>query len=187
MSALASASDPFGALDTFDTGSGPARLYRLSAPADAEGVDLDRLPVSIRILLEGVLRRCDGETVTEADVRRLVSYDPKDPAEADIPFQPSRVLLQDFTGVPAVVDLAALRSAMERLGGDPQSINPEVPVHLIIDHSVQVDHFGLPDAVQLNSEIEFRRNEERYKFLRWGQQAFDNFSVVPPPAASVTR
>jgi aconitate hydratase len=171
--------DPFGARDTFDTGNGPAHLYRLSALAD-EGYDLDRLPLSIRILLEGLLRRCDGKSVTEDDVRRLATYDPKDPAEEDIPFQPSRVLLQDFTGVPAVVDLAALRSAMDRLGGDPQSINPEVPVHLIIDHSVQVDHYGLPDAVQLNSEIEFRRNKERYKFLRWGQQAFDNFSVVPP-------
>jgi len=171
--------DPFGALDTFDTGHGSAQMYRLSV-LDDEGYDLDRLPVSIRILLEGLLRRYDGESVTEDDIRRLASYDPKDPAEEDIPFQPSRVLLQDFTGVPAVVDLAALRSAMERLGGDPQSINPRVPVHLIIDHSVQVDHYGLPDAVKLNSEIEFRRNEERYKFLRWGQQAFDNFSVVPP-------
>ena len=171
--------DPFGARDTFETGNGPAALFRLSALAD-EGYDLDRLPISIRILLEGLLRRYDGTSVTEEDVRRLASYDPSDPAEEDIPFMPSRVLLQDFTGVPAVVDLAALRSAMERLGGDPQSINPLVPVHLIIDHSVQVDHYGLPDAVKLNSEIEFRRNEERYKFLRWGQQAFDNFSVVPP-------
>jgi aconitate hydratase len=179
MSPAPRSSDPFGALDAFDTGHGPAHLYRLSALAD-EGYDLDRLPVSIRILLEGLLRRCDGETVTEADVRRLAAYDPANPAEEDIPFTPSRVLLQDFTGVPAVVDLAALRSAMERLGGDPQTINPEVPVHLIIDHSVQVDHYGLPDAVQLNSELEFRRNEERYTFLRWGQQAFDNFSVVPP-------
>jgi len=171
--------DPFGARDTFETGNGPAHLYRLSA-LEEEGYNLDRLPLSIRILLEGMLRRLDGTSVTEADVRRLAAYDPKDPAEEDIPFQPSRVLLQDFTGVPAVVDLAALRSAMQRLGGDPASINPEVPVHLIIDHSVQVDHYGLPDAVQLNSEIEFRRNKERYKFLRWGQQAFDNFSVVPP-------
>jgi aconitate hydratase len=179
MTDLPAPHDPFGALDRFETGHGPAQLYRLSA-LSAEGYDLDRLPVSIRILLEGLLRRCDGETVTEADVRRLAAYDPANPAEEDIPFMPSRVLLQDFTGVPAVVDLAALRSAMARLGGDPQTINPQVPVHLIIDHSVQVDHYGLPDAVQLNSEIEFRRNKERYKFLRWGQQAFDNFSVVPP-------
>ena len=179
MADSTSSPDPFGARDTFDTGTGSALLYRLSVLED-EGYDLDRLPISIRVLLEGLLRRCDGDAVTEADVRQLADYDPADPAEADIPFQPSRVLLQDFTGVPAVVDLAALRSAMERLGGDPQSINPEVPVHLIIDHSVQVDHYGLPDAVQLNSDIEFRRNKERYKFLRWGQQAFDNFSVVPP-------
>jgi aconitate hydratase len=179
MGNSASSPDPFGALDTFDTGHGPAQMYRLSVLED-EGYDLDRLPISIRILLEGLLRRYDGSSVTEEDIRRLASYDPKDPADEDIPFQPSRVLLQDFTGVPAVVDLAALRSAMERLGGDPQSINPKVPVHLIIDHSVQVDHYGLPDAVKLNSEIEFRRNKERYKFLRWGQQAFDNFSVVPP-------
>jgi len=179
MTDLHSSHDPFGALDSFETGDGVAHLYRLSA-LEAEGVDLERLPVSIRILLEGLLRRCDGDTVTEADVRRLAAYDPSAPAEEDVPFAPSRVLLQDFTGVPAVVDLAALRSAMTRLGGDPQRINPEVPVHLIIDHSVQVDHYGLPDAVQLNSEIEFRRNKERYEFLRWGQQAFDNFSVVPP-------
>ena len=170
-------SDPFDALDTFETGSGPAHLYRLSA---LDGVDLDRLPVSIRILLEGLLRECDGDLVTEEHVRRLAQYDPANPDEAAIPFSPSRVLLQDFTGVPSVVDLAALRSAMDRFGAAPEGINPEVPVHLIIDHSVQVDHFGLPDAVQLNSELEFRRNEERYKFLKWGQQAFDDFSVVPP-------
>ncbi|MFB6250061.1 MAG: aconitate hydratase AcnA [Salinibacter sp.] len=179
MTDLHAPHDPFGALGRFETGHGSAQLYRLSALSD-EGVDLDRLPISIRLLLEGLLRRCDGDSVTEEDVRRLAAYDPANPADADIPFMPSRVLLQDFTGVPAVVDLAALRSAMARLGGDPQSINPQVPVHLIIDHSVQVDHYGLPDAVQLNSEIEFRRNQERYAFLRWGQQAFDNFSVVPP-------
>ncbi len=171
--------DPFGARDTFETGSGPAYLYRLDALAD-EGFDIDRLPFSIRILLEGLLRGCDGSTITEDDVRRLAGYDPSNPAEADIPFSPSRVLLQDFTGVPAVVDLAALRSAMQRLGGDPQEINPQVPVHLIIDHSVQVDHYGVAEAVKLNSAIEFKRNRERYEFLRWGQQAFEDFSVVPP-------
>ena len=171
--------DPFGARDTFETGSGPAYLYRLDALAD-EGFDIDRLPFSIRILLEGLLRECDGSTITEDDVRRLAGYDPSNPAESDIPFSPSRVLLQDFTGVPAVVDLAALRSAMQRLGGDPQEINPQVPVHLIIDHSVQVDHYGVAEAVKLNSAIEFKRNRERYEFLRWGQQAFEDFSVVPP-------
>jgi len=171
--------DPFGARDTFDTGSGTAYLYRLSALAD-EGYDIDRLPFSIRVLLEALLRECDGKAITKDDVRRLAGYDPSNPEEADIPFVPSRVLLQDFTGVPAVVDLAALRSAMQRLGGNPQEINPQVPVHLIIDHSVQVDYYGVAEAVKLNSELEFKRNRERYEFLRWGQQAFENFSVVPP-------
>jgi len=169
--------DPFNARDTFEAGTGPAYLYRLDA---LDGVDLDRLPVSIRILLEGLLRQQDGDLVTEEHVRRLSEYDPSDPDEAAIPFTPSRVLLQDFTGVPSVVDLAALRSAMDRFGADPTGINPEVPVHLIIDHSVQVDHFGLPNAVQLNSELEFRRNKKRYEFLKWGRQAFDDFNVVPP-------
>jgi aconitate hydratase len=171
--------DPFGARDTFDTGSGSAYLYRLST-LEEEGFDISHFPVSIRVLLESMLRECDGVAITEDDVRRLAQYDPKSPAEEEIPFTPARVLLQDFTGVPAVVDLAALRSAMARLGGDPQAINPQVPVHLVIDHSVQVDHFGIQEALKLNSEIEFKRNRERYEFLRWGQQAFENFSVVPP-------
>lgn len=171
--------DPFGARDTFDTGSGSAYLYRLGRLAEM-GYDLQRLPYSIRVLLEGLLRECDGFIVTEDDVKRLASYDPKAPAREEIPFMPARVLLQDFTGVPAVVDLAAMRSAMARLGGDPNAINPRVPVHLIIDHSVQVDHFGIPEALMLNADIEFKRNRERYEFLRWGQQAFDNFYVVPP-------
>ncbi|MFB3132436.1 MAG: aconitate hydratase AcnA, partial [Rhodothermales bacterium] len=171
--------DPFGARDTFETGSGAAYLYRLDR-LEALGYAIDRLPFSIRILLEALLRRCDGFAVTEDDVVRLAQYDPKAPAREDIPFTPARVLLQDFTGVPAVVDLAAMRSAMARLGGDPNAINPRVPVHLIIDHSVQVDFFGIPEALKLNSEIEFKRNRERYEFLRWGQQAFDNFFVVPP-------
>jgi aconitate hydratase len=171
--------DPFNARDTFDTGSGSAYLYRLSSLAD-QGYDINRLPISIKILLEGLLRNLDGLAIREEDVKRLASYDPKAPAREEIPFLPARVLLQDFTGVPAVVDLAAMRSAMARLGGDPNEINPRVPVHLIIDHSVQVDHFGTPQALQLNAEIEFSRNRERYEFLRWGQQAFENFSVVPP-------
>ena len=171
--------DPFGARDTFDTGAGAGYLYRLDRLKEA-GYDIDRLPYSIRVLLEGLLRTCDGDAVTKADVERLASYDPTNPAKEEIPFMPARVLLQDFTGVPAVVDLAAMRSAMDRLGGNPDTINPQVPVHLIIDHSVQVDHFGIPDALQLNADIEFKRNRERYEFLRWGQQAFENFSVVPP-------
>ncbi len=173
--------DPFGARDTFDTGSGSAYIYRLDALETKHGLSgIDRLPFSIKVLLEGLVRECDGYAVTEEDVERLAKYDPKNPERAEIPFMPARVLLQDFTGVPAVVDLAALRSAMARLGGDPNEINPHVPVHLIIDHSIQVDHFGIPEALQLNSDIEFQRNRERYEFLRWGQQAFENFSVVPP-------
>ncbi|GAB5521037.1 MAG: aconitate hydratase AcnA [Rhodothermales bacterium] len=171
--------DPFGARDTFDTGSGNAYLYRLDVLKE-RGYNIDRLPYSIKVLLECALRACDGYLVTEADVEKLASYDPKDPAKVEIPFLPARVLLQDFTGVPAVVDLAAMRSAMGRLGGDPEAINPRVPVHLVIDHSVMVDAFGSPDALQINAEIEFERNRERYEFLRWGKQAFDNFSVVPP-------
>ena len=171
--------DLLGARDTFETGSGAAYLYRLDT-LEKQGHNIGRLPFSIRVLLEALLRECDGFAVTEEDVERLATYDPKSPAREEIPFMPARVLLQDFTGVPAVVDLAALRSAMGRLGGNPDAINPQVPVHLIIDHSVQVDHFGIPEALQLNSEIEFKRNRERYEFLRWGQQAFENFSVVPP-------
>ena len=171
--------DPFKARDTFDTGSGQAYLYRLSSLAE-QGYNIDRFPYSIKVLLEGLLRNCDGVAIREEDIRRLASYNPSAPVQEEVPFMPARVLLQDFTGVPAVVDLAAMRSAMARLGGEPEEINPRVPVHLIIDHSVQVDHFGTPQALQLNADIEFERNRERYEFLRWGQQAFENFSVVPP-------
>ena len=171
--------DHFGARHTLDTGSGPVWMYRLDRLKDS-GFNIERLPYSIRIMLEALLRGCDGFTVKPEDVANLASYDPKAPARVEIPFSPARVLLQDFTGVPAVVDLAAMRSAMARAGGDPSKINPRVPVHLIIDHSVQVDYHGVPEALRLNSEFEFRRNRERYEFLRWGQQAFDNFFVVPP-------
>ena len=171
--------DLFGARTIFETGSGPAYLYRLDRLAK-QGFVIDRLPYAIRIMLEALLRGCDGFTVTREDVESLAQYRADAPEQKEIPFSPARVLLQDFTGVPAVVDLAAMRSAMAREGGDPDNINPRVPVHLIIDHSVQVDHYGMQDALRLNSEIEFRRNRERYEFLRWGQQAFDNFFVVPP-------
>ncbi|MFT5141696.1 MAG: aconitate hydratase [Rhodothermales bacterium] len=171
--------DPFSARDTFDTGSGSGYVYRLDVLKE-RGFDVDRLPYSIKVLLESVLRNCDGFLVTEGDVERLAAYDPKAPAKEEIPFMPARVLLQDFTGVPAVVDLAAMRSAMARLGGDPDEINPRVPVDLVIDHSVQVDAFGTAEAVGINSKREFERNQERYEFLRWGKQAFANFSVVPP-------
>ncbi len=172
--------NPFGARATFDTGSGPAYLYRLDALTEQGIGNIGRLPFSIKILLEALLRECDGYLVTEENVRTLAAYDPKKPAEEEIPFMPARVLLQDFTGVPTVVDLAAMRAAMQRLGGDAAQINPRVPVHLVIDHSVMVDYFGSADAAARNETLEFERNHERYQFLRWGQQALDNFYVVPP-------
>ncbi len=172
--------DPFSARDTFETGNGKAVIYRISRLED-EGVGtVSRLPYSIRILLEAVLRNCDNFAVTEQDVRNLAAWDAAAPAPQEIPFKPSRVVLQDFTGVPCVVDLAAMRAAMRRLGGNPSKINPLIPVDLVIDHSVQVDYFGGADSLAKNVEIEYERNLERYKFLRWGQQAFSNFRVVPP-------
>ena len=172
--------DPFGARDTFNTGSGEAGIYRLSALQNAGLGQIDRMPFSIRVLLEAVLRGCDGFQIRQDDVKNLAAWDAKAVKPDEVPFKPYRVVLQDFTGVPAVVDLAAMRSAMARLGGDPQKINPLIPVDLVIDHSVQVDFFGHGGALVQNVEIEFQRNKERYEFLRWGQQAFDNFKVVPP-------
>ncbi len=175
----------FSARDEFDTGSGRAYFYRL-AKLQEDGLGrIDRMPFSIKVLLESLLRNEDGTLVTAEDVRRLAAYDPRNPARDEIPFKPARVILQDFTGVPAVVDLAALRSAMERMGGDPGLINPQVPVDLVIDHSVQVDEYDDPLAMLNNADIEFHRNRERYEFLRWGQAAFDNFSVVPPASGIV--
>jgi aconitate hydratase len=173
--------DVFGARSTFDTGHGQAALYRLDALA-REGVapGLDRLPFSIKVLLESVLRNVDGELVTEDDVRRLAGWSASAPSAGELPFTPARVILQDFTGVPAVVDLASLRAAVDRLGQDPRKINPLVPMELVVDHSVQVDVFGFAGAAARNAEIEFERNRERYEFLRWGQKAFDGFRVVPP-------
>lgn len=172
--------DLFGARHVFDTGNGTAYIYRLDRLKELGFDRIDRLPFSIKVLLECALRNCDEFLVTKEDVEKLATYNPASPARIEIPFLPARVLLQDFTGVPAVVDLAAMRSAMARLGGNPDEINPRVPVHLVIDHSVQVDAYGGPDALQINAEKEFVRNRERYEFLRWGKQAFDNFSVVPP-------
>jgi len=174
--------DPFGARDTFDTGDGSAGIYRLSQLEKAGLTKIDQLPYSIRILLESCLRNCDGYVVAEDDVKNLANWAASCGvgSEIEIPFKPARVVLQDFTGVPAVVDLAAMRSAMQRLGGDPKKINPLVPADLVIDHSVQVDHFASDTALDLNIELEFSRNRERYEFLRWGQDAFDNFRVVPP-------
>ncbi|HLA64840.1 MAG TPA: aconitase family protein, partial [Rhodothermales bacterium] len=171
----------FDARDTLAVPGGSAYYYRL-AKLEEDGLvhSLDRMPFSIRVLLEGALRGCDDRTIREEDVRHLAAYDPKHPAQVEVPFAPGRVLLQDFTGVPAVVDLAALRSAMARNGGDPAQINPRVPVDLVIDHSVQVDSFAVPESFRVNGDIEFERNRERYEFLRWGAEAFENFSVVPP-------
>ena len=180
MSASNSAFDPFSAKNTFETGSGQATYHRLRALDDAGVTNTARLPYCLRTILEALLRTCDGYAVTEADIRALATWNAAAPAAAEIPFKPARVVLQDFTGVPCVVDLAAMRAAMKRLGGDPKKINPLVPVDLVIDHSVQVDFFGTNQALEQNVDLEFRRNAERYAFLRWGQQAFDNFRVVPP-------
>jgi aconitate hydratase len=172
--------DPFSARDTFATRSGPVGIYRLSRLEKAGLGCISALPYSIRLLLEAALRNCDGFAVTEQDVRNLAGWGANAESQVEIPFKPARVVLQDFTGVPAVVDLAAMRSAMQRLGGDPKRINPLVPADLVIDHSVQVDRFGTASALAENMDYEFQRNRERYEFLRWGQKAFDNLRVVPP-------
>ena len=177
--------DPFGARAKFSTGSGEAVIYRLDALEKAAGGSLAHLPFSIRVLLENLLRNCDGELVSEEDVKALAAWSATKPSTREVPYKPARVILQDFTGVPAVVDLAAMRSAMKRMGGDPKRINPLVPVDLVIDHSVQVDHFGSKLALGKNADMEFERNRERYEFLRWGRQAFDNFRVVPPATGIV--
>ncbi|HEY6292155.1 MAG TPA: aconitate hydratase AcnA [Terriglobia bacterium] len=183
-----SKSNPFGARQQFNTPSvsgGTATLYSLRRLEDVGLGAVSRLPVSIRILLESMLRNLDGRLTTEDDVEALAAWNPTQPAASELPFRPARVILQDFTGVPAVVDLASMRSAVKRLGGDPGRINPLVPVDLVIDHSVQVDAFGTRQALALNAEIEFQRNRERYEFLRWGQRAFRNFRVVPPATGIV--
>ena len=173
--------DPFGALSTFEKSDGStASFMNLNALEGAGICKLDDLPFTIRILLESVLRNSDGFLIGEDDIRRIASWSP-DMSPEEIPFSPSRVILQDFTGVPALVDIAALRDAMLELGGDPSRVNPQVPVDLVIDHSLQVDVSGLfPDARERNLEIEYERNFERYKFLKWGQQSLDNFRAVPP-------
>jgi len=151
-----------------------------SLPALNESIDISRLPFSLKILLENLLRHEDGIDITHGDIEAVAKWDPQAKPETEIAFTPSRVVLQDFTGVPAVVDLAAMRDAMKNLGGDPELINPLSPAELVIDHSVQVDHYGNTDALAINNEIEFGRNNERYSFLKWGKSAFSNFSVVPP-------
>ncbi len=175
------ANDPFGARAKLrGTDYYYYKLDKLSRFAD-----IDKLPFSIRVLLEAVLRTTDGYVVSAEDVERLARWSPQMTEPFEVPFKPGRVILQDFTGVPAVVDLAAMRAAMARLGGNPDRINPIVPVDLVIDHSVQVDQFGSAFALFYNAEREFERNRERYEFLKWGQSAFENFRVVPPATGIV--
>ena len=177
--------DSFGARSSLTTGSGEYDYFRL-ARLEEEGIgNIAEIPFSIRVLLESALRNENGREVTKEDVVALAKYEPRRKTGTEIPFHPARTVLQDFTGVPAVVDLAALRSAMERLGKDPQQINPLCPVDLVIDHSVQVDAYGSAAALKINADREFERNGERYELLRWAQQAFDNFRVVPPASGIV--
>ncbi len=176
--------DSFGSRSTFQVGGQELGIARLGA-LETSGLAIAHLPYSLRILLENLLRREDGLTVPAEDIEALARWDPQAAPSTEIAFMPARVLLQDFTGVPAVVDLAALRDAMRDMGGDPKRINPLQPVELVIDHSVQVDEYGSAAAFMINAEREFERNRERYAFLRWGQQAFDNFRVVPPETGIV--
>jgi aconitate hydratase len=171
--------DSFKAKSTLTSGEKTVSLYRLNALTEA-GTDLTKLPFSLRILLENLLRHEDGSSVTADDIRFLANWDAKAEPSREIAYMPARVLMQDFTGVPAIVDLAAMRDAMRALGGDPEKINPLQPAELVIDHSVQVDEFGTTNAYDLNAALEFQRNRERYAFLKWGQTAFNNFSAVPP-------
>ncbi|MBS10727.1 MAG: aconitate hydratase AcnA [Gemmatimonadetes bacterium] len=173
--------NPLNSKDTLQTKGGDVTIYRL----DRLDVDTTRLPMSIKVLLEAALRNLDGYQVNEEDVTGLAGWNAKSPAQVELPFKPARVVLQDFTGVPSLVDLAALRSAMDRLGGDPTRIEPLIPADLVVDHSVQVDRFASSLALQQNSEIEFERNNERYEFLRWGSNAFESFRVVPPATGIV--
>ncbi len=172
--------NPFGARVKFDTGSGPAYMYNIHVLEEQGIAPVSKLPFTIKILLENLLRHVDGRVVTEDDVVALAQWQPQAEKRPDIPYMPARVVLQDFTGVPAVVDLAAMRDAMKRFHGDPAKINPHIRADLVIDHSVQVDYFGSLYALYYNAEREFERNKERYAFLRWAQKAFQNFSVVPP-------
>ncbi|PYK02617.1 MAG: aconitate hydratase [Verrucomicrobia bacterium] len=174
-------SDEFRTLKKFDAGKGREGFLHSLPALEEQGIGkISGLPVSIRIVLESVLRNCDGKKVRRKDVETLANWNAKKPANEEIPFVVARIVLQDFTGVPLVVDLAAMRSAVKRLGGDPKIIEPLVPVDLVVDHSVQVDFFGSAKALQLNLEMEFKRNRERYQFLKWGQQAFKTFQLIPP-------
>src|SRR5438477_2166445 len=173
----------FDARGTITVGDRGYEIFRLDA-LQAE-YDIARLPFSLKILLENLLRNEDGESIRAQDIEALATWDARAEPSKEIAFTPARVVMQDFTGVPAVVDLAAMRDAIAEMGGDPAKINPLVPAELVIDHSVQVDAFGTREAFRVNAEREFERNRERYAFLRWGQGAFANFSVVPPDTGIV--
>ncbi|HVC37250.1 MAG TPA: aconitase family protein, partial [Gammaproteobacteria bacterium] len=170
--------DSFKSRTTLAVGGKEYEIFKLEALEKKYRVS--RLPYCLKVLLENLLRLEDGVTVTAADVEALANWKPKVESDKEIAFTSARVLMQDFTGVPAVVDLAAMRDAMKKLGGDPEKINPLSPAELVIDHSVQVDFYGQPDALSKNGEMEFERNKERYSFLRWGQKSFQDFKVVPP-------
>jgi aconitate hydratase len=173
--------DEFKTLTKFDAGGGREGFLHSLPALEEQGIGkISRLPVSIRIVLESVLRNCDGKKARRKDVETLANWNAKNPANEEIPFVVARIVLQDFTGVPLVVDLAAMRSTVKRLGGDPKIIEPLVPVDLVVDHSVQVDFFGSAQSLRLNLEMEFKRNRERYQFLKWGQQAFSTFQLIPP-------
>ena len=176
--------DSFHSRSTLKIGSKEYEIFRLDA-LDKQGISTKHLPFSLRILLENLLRTEDGRNVKAEDIRALASWNSNTKSQKEIAFTPSRVLMQDFTGVPAVVDLASMRDAMEKLGGDPALINPLQPAELVIDHSVQVDEFGKVQAFAMNAELEFLRNKERYAFLRWGQTAFRNMAIVPPDTGIV--
>src|SRR5947209_15420092 len=174
----------FNARSSLKVGKKEYEIYRLDA-LDKQGISTKHLPYSLRILLENLLRTEDGQNVKKEDIRALAAWNKKSKADTEIAFTPSRVLLQDFTGVPAIVDLAAMRDAMKRLSGDPGLINPLQPAELVIDHSVQVDEFGTSSAFDVNALLEFQRNKERYSFLRWGQTGFHNLAIVPPDTGIV--
>ena len=182
---MAGSNDAFGARTTLESSAGTGSIFRIQKLEEDGVAATSRLPYSIKVLLEAALRQCDGFEITPEDVERIARWSPQTAGREEIPFKPARVVMQDFTGVPAVVDLAAMRDAMVELGADPGKVNPLIPVDLVIDHSVQVDHYGLRRALELNAAREFERNKERYEFLRWGQDAFDNFRVVPPATGIV--
>src|SRR5216110_2576992 len=181
---VAMSANSFGGRGTLKVGGRSYEIFRLDA-LERRGLSIGRLPYSLKILLENLLRREDGRVVRAQDIEKLARWEPLKLPDEEIAFMPARVLLQDFTGVPAVVDLAAMRDAIARMGGDPTRVNPLLPAELVIDHSVIVDEFGTPTAFQANADLEFQRNRERYALLRWAQKAFKDFRVVPPDTGIV--